>query len=56
MNHNGNEATLLFCVIPAIAPYRVYYDSRREFSFNNVNYAKAMWCKMLRLFFYDSER
>ena len=41
MNHNGNEATLLFCVIPAIAPYRVYYDSRREFSFNNVNLCES---------------
>ena len=51
-NHNGNEATLLFCVIPAIAPYIEYIKIRVEnfhllIYMNYKTYAKAMLCKFL---------
>ena len=55
--HNGNEATLLFCVIHAIAPYIEYVKIRVE-NFHLLiyvdykTYAKAMLCKFLSYFFF----
>ena len=51
-DHNGNEGTLLFCVIPAIAPYIEYIKIRVEnfhllIYVNYKTYAKAMLRKFL---------
>ena len=55
-DHNGNAATLVFCVIPAIEPYQVYLDSGREFSFNNINLCEINAVQIYELIFCDSER
>ena len=47
-DHSRNAATLLFFVIPAIAPYIEYIKLRVEnFHLIIQNYAKAMLCKFM---------
>ena len=60
-NHNGNVATLLFCVILAIAPYINYIKIRVEnLSFNNLckllNLYESNAVQIFELMFCDSEK